>query len=120
MPRAAVVFRHNAIELMLLQRVLAQQASMLAEQLAQRERARLGWDGRASTPLGIRLLAEISDEKVRSAVSLGLWAVFLGSAVSAYLFRSHPMLQFASICVAATLLGLFTPVWRGSRWGDPD
>jgi two-component system, OmpR family, sensor kinase len=38
MARAAVVFRNNAIELMRSQRVLAEQASMLAERLAQEQR----------------------------------------------------------------------------------
>jgi signal transduction histidine kinase len=41
MARAAVVFRNNAIELMRSQRVLAQQASMLEEQLAQEQRLAL-------------------------------------------------------------------------------
>src|SRR5215469_9244850 len=41
MSRAAVVFRNNAIELMRSQRVLAQQASMLEEQLAQEQRLAL-------------------------------------------------------------------------------
>ncbi|WP_439924943.1 sensor histidine kinase [Nitrobacter sp. JJSN] len=38
MARATVVFRHNAMELMYSQRVLAQQASMLKEQLEQEQR----------------------------------------------------------------------------------
>src|SRR5215471_15126894 len=41
MSRAAVVFRNNAIELMRSQRVLAQQASILEEQLAQEQRLAL-------------------------------------------------------------------------------
>ena len=41
MARAAVVFRNNAIELMRSQRVLAQQASMLEEKLAQEQRLAL-------------------------------------------------------------------------------
>jgi two-component system OmpR family sensor kinase len=41
MARAAVVFRNNAIELMRSQRVLAQQAAMLEEQLAQEQRLAL-------------------------------------------------------------------------------
>src|SRR5215813_10622116 len=41
MTRAAVVFRNNAIELMRSQRVLAQQASMLEEKLAQEQRLAL-------------------------------------------------------------------------------
>jgi two-component system, OmpR family, sensor kinase len=41
MARAAVVFRNNAIELMRSQRVLAEQAAMLEEQLAQEQRLAL-------------------------------------------------------------------------------
>jgi hypothetical protein len=81
----------------------------IAEQVLEREQARLG----DSTPLGFQLLSRLEGPLQPWAV-LGAGALFIAGAGAAILAHGHPMLRNVGGLLAALLASLFLPVRR--RW----
>ena len=103
--------------------VQQQLGELLARQVAQTERARMGWNGdsRDRTPLGMKLLELIPDPNLRFAAAMGMVAAFFGSGLVAFVAKGHPALQAVGTVVAVALLILFMPNRRRrSRWWEDD
>jgi hypothetical protein len=94
----------------------------LAQQVAERERARLRWDSDPdSRSLGLRLLNCIESPGLRRAVTMALAAGFVVSALIGFTVRNHPGARAWAFGVALVLLVLFTPNRRSRRrWWDWD
>jgi hypothetical protein len=79
----------------------------IAEEVGDRERARRG----ASSPLGLRLLAQL-DSNMQVAAIVSTIAVFLTSATVAFTAHGHPLLQGLGGAIDVLLLSLFAPKRR--------
>jgi hypothetical protein len=90
----------------------------LAQEVAQRERARLSWTPGDTTPLGLRLLQLIPDPNARFAAAMGMVATFLGAGAVALAAHGHSGLRAGGTVVALALFALFMPNTRRRRWWD--
>jgi hypothetical protein len=95
-----------------------QLGEVLAQQVAEHERARLGWmgDSRMYDPMpwGWRILNSISNPGTRFAVAMGLVFTFFGAGGVA--LRAHDgAVRGVAGFIALALVGLFLPNWRGGR-----
>jgi hypothetical protein len=95
-----------------------QLGEVLAQQVAEHERARLGWMGDSRmydpTPWGWRILNSISSPGTRFAVAMGLVFTFFGAGGVA--LRAHDdTVRGVAGFVALALVSFFLPNWRGGR-----